>query len=232
MKAFRHKYPSLSIYFLFFLSITCTNNIIAQIKVWPSNMVSLGPVWWTTFPSSHNVFVNGSIEFNAYPASSALFIKNYSNSTNDPAIIPQFGNSAWLGIPSYQFYRIYSLELYSNFSLITSDERLKTNIIRFRGDSALFKIRQLKSYTYDFKEESFKNTNGMKKARLINEGKNQIGFLAQELKDVLPQAVRKDDSTGTYSVNYIAIIPILVEAIKEQQKKIEELESILNELKR
>jgi hypothetical protein len=70
----------------------------------------------------------------------------------------------------------------------------------------------------------YRNVDEKKRAALVSSGKNQIGFMAQELINIVPEAVKKDDSTGTYSVNYIMLIPILVEAIKEQQKLITELQ--------
>jgi hypothetical protein len=70
----------------------------------------------------------------------------------------------------------------------------------------------------------YRNAEDKKRNALINSGKNQIGFVAQELLNTVPEAVKADDSTGLYSVNYIMLIPILVEAIKEQQKLIAELQ--------
>ncbi len=61
--------------------------------------------------------------------------------------------------------------------------------------------------------------------------KNQYGFVAQELEQVLPNLV-STDSSGLKSVNYIAVIPLLVEAIKEQNAKIESLEADVKKLKK
>jgi hypothetical protein len=76
----------------------------------------------------------------------------------------------------------------------------------------------------------YKNVDEKKKAALLNSGTNQFGFMAQELKEVVPEAVKLDENTGTYSVNYIMLIPILVEALKEQQLKIEQLDAKILEL--
>ena len=53
-----------------------------------------------------------------------------------------------------------------------------------------------------------------------------IGMDAEELETVLPEAVRHDPE-GRMGINYSAIVPVLVEAFKEQQSRIEQLESIL-----
>lgn len=54
--------------------------------------------------------------------------------------------------------------------------------------------------------------------------KDHLGFIAQEVNEVLPEIVEYDDSTDVYSMDYKKIIPVLVEAIKEQQEQI----SLLN----
>jgi len=56
----------------------------------------------------------------------------------------------------------------------------------------------------------------------------KIGLLAQEIQKIFPELVKQaGDDGGTLSVNYQGLIPILINAIKEQQK---ELETIQNEL--
>jgi hypothetical protein len=44
--------------------------------------------------------------------------------------------------------------------------------------------------------------------------------------ELFPQLVTKDDN-GFLAVNYIELIPVLIEAIKEQQKQIDELKKML-----
>lgn len=61
-----------------------------------------------------------------------------------------------------------------------------------------------------------------------NDRFDQIGFIAQDVKEVLPGAVVKDEESGLYLMNYEAIIPLLVEGMKEQQKQIEELKAKLD----
>src|SRR5262249_44104738 len=46
----------------------------------------------------------------------------------------------------------------------------------------------------------------------------QVGFLAQEVEGVLPELVHTD-AQGYKSVAYINLVPLLVEAIKTQQKQ-------------
>ena len=55
-----------------------------------------------------------------------------------------------------------------------------------------------------------------------------IGMSAEELENVLPEAVRHDNE-GHVAINYNAVVTVLVEAFKEQQARIDQLEGILRE---
>ena len=55
-----------------------------------------------------------------------------------------------------------------------------------------------------------------------------VGMDAEELEEVLPEAVRHTAEGGA-GINYNALVPVLIEAFKEQQARIEQLESILRE---
>ena len=62
--------------------------------------------------------------------------------------------------------------------------------------------------------------------------KNQLGFIAQDVEEVLPELVKEVETLGTEDeshkvVNYDGVIPVLVEAIKMQQKQIDRLSKLL-----
>ena len=120
----------------------------------------------------------------------------------------------------------------------TSDEKLKTNIQKIVSRSALTMILKLNAYTYDFTEKNYPNAQKEMLPLLMETGKNQVGVMAQEVKEVLPQLVKQDEQTQQLSVNYVGLIPVLIESIKEQQqqitaqqKQIDELRILLAELK-
>lgn len=99
----------------------------------------------------------------------------------------------------------------------TSDKRLKENIKEI--ENSLEKISSISGIEYDWKDE-FKHIHGY-------EG-HDVGVVAQEIQNVIPEAIRINDS-GYLSVRYERIIPLLIQAIKEQQKQINELKnSLLN----
>ncbi|HAH23459.1 MAG TPA: hypothetical protein DCL77_06845 [Prolixibacteraceae bacterium] len=114
---------------------------------------------------------------------------------------------------------LYKLTIYgdgyaSSGVWTASDERYKKNIKPI--DEALNKILKLNGKSYEYKTDEFKNFNFEKGT--------SFGFIAQDLSKILPEAV-KIDSSGYYAVNYDMLIPILVEAIKEQHKIIDELKT-------
>lgn len=132
---------------------------------------------------------------------------------------------------------------------LSSDIRLKSNVIKL--DNGLSLVKQLQAIKYDYNrlidpnrvkflqeakpnnEKEQKNLEDARK-RLEEESKpqkEQIGFSAQEVQKVLPQLVSTDEK-GYLSVNYTAMIPILVEAIKEQQALIEALQKEVEALKK
>lgn len=101
----------------------------------------------------------------------------------------------------------------------TSDRRFKTNIQKL--ENASDKLKKLNGYTYLFKTEEFKKRNFSKT--------EQIGLIAQELKEVFPQLVR-EGSDGYLAVNYEGMIPVLLEGFKEQQAQIEAQQQQIKEL--
>ena len=99
---------------------------------------------------------------------------------------------------------------------ITSDVRLKTDIKPLEG-SSLEKVKRLTAKTYLWKD----NLMGKGDAR-------EIGLIAQEVAEVVPEAVSKMASgADTLGVAYTQLVPVLVEAIKELSAKVESLEAQL-----
>jgi hypothetical protein len=96
-----------------------------------------------------------------------------------------------------------------------SDITLKTNIKPLEG--ALEKITKLQGVSFTWKDSEQTKMTGLK---------DDIGFIAQEVQEILPELVRKNDN-GLLSLRDKGIIPYLVEAVKEQQKQIDELRYLL-----
>ena len=75
--------------------------------------------------------------------------------------------------------------------------------------------------------ETVKQLNGVKYKWIDNHNQPSIGVIAQEIEKVLPEVVTTNKN-GLKSVSYGNIVGVLIEAIKEQQVRIEELERKLN----
>ena len=103
---------------------------------------------------------------------------------------------------------------------VTSDRRYKKDIAAVQNANDI--ISKLQGVTYKFKKDEYK-------AQKFDD-KKQIGFIAQDVEKVLPEAVSKDKD-GYYAINYIAIIPVLTEAIKSQNSKIDALQNEIAEIK-
>jgi hypothetical protein len=91
-----------------------------------------------------------------------------------------------------------------------SDMRFKRNINEISDPMTM--ISQLRGTTYEMRQDEFPERN-------FKAG-TQYGFIAQEIKEVIPTAVIKD-SRGYYGVNYSAVVPLLTEGVKAQQAVIE-----------
>lgn len=102
-----------------------------------------------------------------------------------------------------------------------SDARYKQNIQPIA--SPLTTLLQLKGKSYEWNRSAFPNQGFDSTA--------QMGFIAQEVEKVLPQLVTTD-SKGYKAINYTQVIPLLTEAIREQQTKIEQLEQQVQEIKK
>ena len=132
--------------------------------------------------------------------------------------------------------------------VLTSDARMKENIRDI--SNSLGKLKQLRSVSYNFKEDEKEEPISEKflkgydgdieklKAEIKNTPKSNayllsrtfFGFLAQDVEKLFPDLVFKD-SAGLLSVDYIGIIPLLLDGLKEQQTQIEKQQIQLEEQK-
>jgi hypothetical protein len=132
---------------------------------------------------------------------------------------PSVDNNYNLGSSSYRWTEVWAV----NGTIQTSDERDKKDI-RPLGP-VLASVSQLQPVSFHWKNEE------------MDKGREHIGFLAQDLQQVIPQVVidhewAENPATGEkewvpserLGVSYSEIIPVLVKAIQEQQEIIEKLQ--------
>ncbi len=90
---------------------------------------------------------------------------------------------------------------------VYSSRRWKENVLTI--DSALDKIRGLRGVKYDRKVD----------------GKHDIGLIAEEVGQVIPEIVQyEENGVDAQSVDYARLVAVLIEAVKEQQTDIEDLQ--------
>jgi hypothetical protein len=102
---------------------------------------------------------------------------------------------------------------------LTVNNIVETSSIAFKEnvnpiDNALDSILKLNGVIYDRKDQS---------------ELNESGLIAEDVNKILPSLVTKDDSGNPYGVKYTKLVAYLVEAIKDQQKQIEELKKRIND---
>lgn len=95
-----------------------------------------------------------------------------------------------------------------------SDKRTKTNIVRVK--SSLATIKKFNCYSYSIKDSA-------------TIGQKSYGFMAQDVEKFLPEIT--DSAGGVKLIDYVQIIPLMVEAIKEQQQNIDSLSKELKDAK-
>ncbi len=123
----------------------------------------------------------------------------------------------------------------------TSDLRAKTNVADL--GSTLNKLEELRPVKYNLLPDNVQLraetlqalpdtgkvvTADMRKYLALEEKRDQdrkhIGFIAQEFKKVFPELVYEDDK-GMLSIDYLSLIPVLVETIQELNRRLEAMEN-------
>jgi hypothetical protein len=179
-----------------------------------------GGSWSNPFPDLAIGFHTG-IKMGAYFGYNGIRIYNNSDFTTQ---IASFGD----GDNNFRSY--YNVIAYA------SDKRLKENVINI--DNALQKVMKLNGVTFDWKKE-------VKDLGFTPTAWHECGVLAQEVEAVLPEAVeiapfdydwKAEDGSHSKSgqkyltVKYEKIVPLLIEAMKEQQSQIEAQQKQIDQL--
>ena len=132
---------------------------------------------------------------------------------NSEAVIMSFRNNMMVGInkdtPGYTLDVTGDIRATGDV-IAFSDRRVKENIVTV--DNALNKVAKLRGVNYTRKDIEDKST--------------KLGVIAQEVLDVLPEVVEKDDE-GKYSVAYGNMAGLFIEAIKELKAEVDSLKEQL-----
>jgi len=130
--------------------------------------------------------------------------------------------------------RTGDLSAAGNVTAYSSDRRLKTNIKNI--DSPLKKLKKINGVMFNWSDDI--NEKGFYGA---NPGDKEIGVIAQEVQAIIPEVIApapfdRDENGESKSgedyltVRYEKLVPLLIEAIKEQNEKVERLEQLVEKL--
>jgi len=127
-------------------------------------------------------------------------------------VAPSADNTYTLGKSTARWSAVYS----ANGTIQTSDARLKTNIRPLRY--GLKEVMLLQPVRYNWIDQP--------------NGADKIGLIAQDVRKVVPEVVVGDESKENLGMNYAELVPVLINAIKEQQQEINSIQQRINNLKR
>jgi hypothetical protein len=193
------------------------------------------------YAANGDLIVNGSVGIGVTNTSAKLEVKTNAQSdwaaviqnisTNNPYGLYLNVGSSSSGIPfrvdqgGAQLLQVANNgdvlargQFIANQFQITSDAKFKKDLQSIHNP--LDKVIKMNGISYEWKRVEYSDMN-------FPQGRH-YGVIAQEMEKVLPEVVNTA-SDGTKSVAYPEIIPVLIEAIKEQQKEIEQLKKIILE---
>jgi len=175
---------------------------------------SNGQLWWESDTGRLKVYYSSAsawVDATSVPDMSLYYPKAGGVINGDVSVqltLTVSGNTLVEGtIRSYSDIIAYS----------SSDVRLKDNIRVI--ESPIEKISKISGVSFNWNN----------KQSVHEVGTKDYGVIAQEIEEVLPELVTTRDD-GYKAVRYEKVVPLLIESIKEQQSKINELENIIIQL--
>ncbi|MEL6730143.1 MAG: tail fiber domain-containing protein, partial [Bacteroidota bacterium] len=117
---------------------------------------------------------------------------------------PQSDNTYDVGTPTRRWDNVWA----TNGIIQTSDRRLKTQILPL--SYGLMTIMQMRPVSFVWKDTP---------------AQQKVGLIAQEVQEVVPEVVVGDPNEEVpLGLNYAELVPVLIQAIQDQQAQIETYE--------
>jgi len=141
-----------------------------------------------------------------------MSIANGGTITFYSTVIPSGDNSITLGALGSRWSAVYA----GNGVIQTSDRRQKKDITNL--DLGLKEVLRLQPVRYSWKSDSTSSP--------------KVGLIAQDVRNVVPEVVVGNESKESLGINYAELVPVLINAIKEEHQQVTELRKQVNELKK
>lgn len=205
-----------------------------QDAIWTSNLI--GSKKFFDLSNSNQILVNAHTSFNSnvtingsltaeilnYVTSNVNVYNSqefYSNLTVEGRLLANSNIGIGINAPVYPLHvnkNTNGVSIFASADITAfSDSRVKSDLSNI--DGALDKVRAISGYT-------FSRNHG------VSTSNRHCGLIAQELKEVLPEAVFTDPASGLLSVAYGNTVSLLVNAIKELEIKVDELKDRVDKL--
>ena len=170
-----------------------------------------------------NTIFSTTTGFGAY--NPLKYVGSYHQWFNGVSEVMRIDSSGNVGIgtssPAAKLHVVGAIYATGNITAYYSDDRLKTR--KGNIENALNKVLSLDGFHYEANEVA---------QALGYKAKPEVGLSAQQVQAVLPEVVVPAPIDDKYlTVHYERLIPLLVEAMKEQQAQIEELRATINLLR-
>lgn len=178
-------------YFIGVMFLVISASSYSQLKVGSSGTVGIGidPVSGYNLKLATAIFVSGS----GYPD----IIIGGDPVAYGRAIYPSVNNTCRIGTPANQYAAVYAQYHYAGSTYHFSDTRLKENLRII--EKPLEKLLQINGVKYDFiKQNNEIISNNAEQQKLEKMQKDKLGFLAQDLGKIFPEAVLYDEANDRY----------------------------------
>jgi hypothetical protein len=173
---------------------------------------------------SLGIDTDDTVRFGNVEVDNDLWINGYADSTASRIRFHHNGSNAYQDWETGAYYMRYDTDtrfmydssgnfhadadVYAYSTSVGSDKKLKKNIKDIKY--GLSDVLKLRGVDFDWKEK--------------RDGRHDIGVIAQEVQEVVPEVVREVDDFegGTYlAVDYSKLVPVLIESIKELKKELD-----------
>lgn len=176
------------------------------------------------YPQGFNAGRKAYIGFPGAGSADLVISNEFHLFDNFPGDFIYMSTRGYIGIddstPGYQL-QVNGLVAGAGNYVNASDVRYKRDIATY--DNALRAILSLRGVTFQWRKEEF--------PKIHFQNGRQIGFIAQEVENVLPEVVHTD-SAGYKSIAYGDVVPVLVEAVKEEHARISARDARISALER